>query len=195
MTVIGITGNFGTGKSYVASILRSLGAKVLDADRIAHDVIKKGKPAYKKAVKVFGRDILDRSRSIDRSKLARIVFSDKRDLGKLNAIVHPEVINVIKQSIGKAGAGGGVLAIDAPLLVEADLVGLVEWLVVVKAPRKKQVERCVSKFGIKKEDVLGRIAAQMPMSKKIKFADFVVDNSGSRSETRKQVLKIWRRIA
>lgn len=193
MRVIGVTGNFGAGKSYVASIFGSLGAGVLDADKIAHGVIKKGSPAYKKTIRIFGTGILDNRRNIDRRKLAGIVFSDRDSLRKLNAIVHPEVINSIKKRLGRAGAAG-VMVIDAPLLVEANLTGLVDKLVVVRAPRKIQVERCAGKFRMKKEEVMKRLDSQMPTSKKIKFADFVVDNGGTRSKTRKQILKIWRRI-
>lgn len=194
MKVIGVTGNFGTGKSYVASIFRSLGARVLDADRVAHEVIKKGSHAYRKTVEIFGKCILDKKRNIDRKKLAGKVFSDKASLKKLNSIVHPEVIDRIKKSIARAGTGS-VIVIDAPLLVEANLTGLVDKLVVVKAPMRRQVERAASKFGINEEEVLARIDKQMPMSRKLKFADFVVDNGGARSNTRKQVMKIWRRIS
>lgn len=193
MMVIGITGNFGTGKTFVASIFASLGAKVLDADRIAHDAIRIGRPAYRRVVSIFGRTILDKEGNIERERLADIVFSSKEDLEKLNRIVHPEVIKVIKREIAGTGKAG-VIVIDAPLLIEANLTGLVDKLIVVKSSRRTQIERCTKRFCIKKEDVLKRIGHQIPIGKKIKMADFVIDNNGTRSETRDEVRKAWRRM-
>lgn len=193
MMVIGITGNFGTGKTFVASIFASLGAKVLDADRIAHDAIRIGRPAYRRVVSIFGRTILDKEGNIERERLADIVFSNKEDLEKLNRIVHPEVIKVIKKEVAKAGKAG-VIVIDAPLLIEANLTGLVDKLIVVKSSKGAQIERCIKKFCIKKEDVLKRIGHQIPIGKKIKMADFVIDNNGTRSETKANVRKVWRRM-
>ena len=193
MTVIGLTGSFGTGKTFVASIFRSLGAKVLDADKIAHDVIKKRQPAYKKIVAAFGDSALAKNGEIDRKKLAGIVFEDTRKLNKLNSIVHPEVVNFIKSRIRKAGKGE-IIVIDAPLLVEVNLAKITDSLVVVKASKAIQVERCIRKFCMEREDVLKRIRHEIPMKKKIRMADFVIDNDGTPSETRKQARKVWREI-
>jgi len=194
MNVIGITGGFGTGKTFVASIMkRSFGAKVLNADEIAHDVIRKGTPAYKKIVAVFGEEILDDGRNIRRRRLADIAFGNKENLRRLNRIVHPGVIRYIKRAVRQAGKKD-VIVIDAPLLVEANLTGMVDKLIVVKAARKAQLERCAKKFCIKERDVLDRIKNQISLAEKIKLADFVVDNNGTKSETRKQVKEIWRKI-
>ena len=97
MLVIGLTGGFGTGKSYVSGIFKSLGAKVIDADLLAHDSIKKGGPAYRRVAALFGPSVLTAGREIDRSKLGRIVFGDKKALRRLDDIVHPEVIKMIKK--------------------------------------------------------------------------------------------------
>ena len=193
MKVIGVTGNFGTGKTFVASIFASLGAKVLDADRIAHDAIKPGMPAYRRIVGIFGSSILDNKGNIERKRLARIVFSSKEDLRRLNRIVHPEVIKVIKRKIARAGKAR-VVVIDAPLLIETNLTGLVDKLIVVKSSKRAQIERCTKKFCIKKEDVLKRMGHQIPIGEKIKMADFVIDNNGTRSETKTEVRKVWRRM-
>jgi len=192
--VIGITGGFGTGKSYVSGIFRELGAKVIDADQLAHDSIKKRGPAYKKVAALFGPSVLGPGREIDRRKLGRIVFEDKRSLKRLDAIVHPEVMKAIKARIRKAARSGAVIVVDAPLLIEAGLAESVDELVVVTCPKDEQVRRCVSKFGIDKEEVLKRIKNQIPLRKKIKMADHVVDNSGPKAGTRKIVKKIWRQI-
>jgi dephospho-CoA kinase len=114
-------------------------------------------------------------------------------LRKLNSIVHPEVIKVLKRNI--ADSSGRVVIIDAPLLLEARLGGLVDALIVVKCPKDEQVSRCMKKFGMKKEEVLSRMRSQMSLAKKIKMADHVVDNKGPKAETRVAVKKIWRQIA
>lgn len=191
--VIGLTGGFGTGKTSAASVFKSLGAKVLDADMIARGAVAKGRPAYNKIVRTFGKDILNSSNNIDRRKLAAIVFTDKDALKKLNRIVHPVVIAAIKSGIKKA-ASRDVVVVDAPLLVEANLAGIADALVVIKCSRKAQIERCMRKFRMEKRDVLRRILSQMPVRKKMNMADFVVDNSGSRSGTEKQLRKVWKEI-
>ncbi len=191
--IIGLTGSFGTGKTLVASEFRSLGARVLDADKIAHDVIRAGTGAYRKIVTVFGPGILGKGRAISRKKLAAVVFADKKKLGLLNGIIHPEVIAEIKEGIRKFSRRG-VVVIDAPLLVEAGLVGLVDILVVVRCSRKRQIERCMDKFNMEKNDVLKRIRGQVSLGKKVAMADFVINNDKSKNETLKQVRAIWREI-
>ncbi len=188
--VIGLTGSFGTGKTLVASVFKRLGARVLDADRIAHSACAKGKPAYREIVEVFGAGILDKDRKIDRSKLSGVVFSDGKKLTRLERIVHPHVVAAIRDGIKKAGPAG-VVVVDAPLLIEARLSGIVDVLVVVTSPRKSQIERCMKKFHMERGDVLKRISSQMPIGMKIKMADFVVRNEGTRAETEKQVRKVW----
>ena len=193
MIVIGVTGSFGTGKSLVASILRSLGAKVLDADKLAHESLKKGSASYGKLVKVFGSGVLGTKRNIDRRKLAKRVFSDRKALKKLNGIIHPEVIRKIKEYIKKAHKGEAVV-IDAPLLIEANLTGMVDKLIVVKASRKNQYCRSQKKLGIGKAECERRIRNQMPLAKKLKLADYMIRNDGTKSQTRRQVMQIWRQL-
>ena len=191
MKVIGLTGGFGTGKTFVASIFRSLGAGVCDADRIARGLLKMNSPVYRKIVAEFGENILDSRGKIDRKKLGRLVFADKDKVKRLNRIVHPEVIGILRKAIEEAGRADTIV-IDAPLLIEAGFNANVDSLVVVKCSKKRQMERCIQTFRMKKDDVLRRIRSQMPIKEKIRLADFVVDNDGTMRETRKQVKKIWR---
>ena len=191
MKVIGLTGSFGTGKTFVASVMRSLGATVLDADAMAHRAVRKGTPAYRKIVAAFGKKVLRESGELDRRKLAAVVFADRKALRALERIVHPEVIRMIRARIRNTGPED-IVVIDAPLLVEAKLTGLVDKLVVVKCTKKGQIERCARKFRIKKAAVSRRIENQMPLRKKIRMADLVVDNSRTRSATRRQVERMWR---
>ena len=193
MLIIGLTGGFGTGKSYVAGIFRSLGAKVIDADLLAHDSIKRGSSAYKKVVALFGPSVLKAGREIDRPKLGRLVFGDKRLLKRLDEIIHPEVISEIKKKLRQTSKGD-VVVIDAPLLIEAGLAGMVDELVVVACPKSEQIRRCMRKFGVDKKEVLKRVKSQISLTKKIKMADYVVNNNGPKAETREAAKKIWRQI-
>jgi len=193
MLIIGLTGGFGTGKSYVAGIFRSLGAKVIDADLLAHDSIKRGSSAYKKVVALFGPSVLKSGREIDRPKLGRLVFGDKRLLKRLDEIIHPEVISEIKKKLRQTSKGD-VVVIDAPLLIEAGLAGMVDELVVVACSKSEQIRRCMRKFGVDKKEVLKRVKSQISLTKKIKMADYVVNNNGPKAETREAAKKIWRQI-
>lgn len=192
MPIVGLTGGFGTGKSFVAGIFKRLGAKIIDADKLAHKTLKKGSITYKKIIAVFGRSILDAEGRIDRKKLGRIVFGNKREISGLNRIIHPVVIRQIKNNIRKSK--NDILVVDAPLICETSLSGLMDVLVVVKASRQKQIDRCLKKFNLKKEDICKRMSCQMPLKAKISKADYVVDNNGTRKETLIQVMKIWQKL-
>ncbi|MFA6078808.1 MAG: dephospho-CoA kinase [Candidatus Omnitrophota bacterium] len=193
MLVIGLTGGFCTGKSCAADVFKSLGAKVLDADSIAHQSLKKGAAGYKKIVKAFDRGILDRRGEIDRKKLAEIVFNEKKALKKLERIIHPGVIRSIKRAIREARKND-IIVIDAPLLIEAGLEKLADKLVVVKASQKNQIIRSNRKYRTKKEECLTRIRCQIPLKDKIKMADFVIDNDGTKKDTKEQIMEIWRKV-
>jgi dephospho-CoA kinase len=188
--VIGVTGGFGTGKSTVARILRSWGAKVVDADRIAHRLIQAGSPVYKRLVLAFGAGILKKDRQINRSALARIAFASPARLKRLNRIIHPEVIRMIKKEI--KGSANKEIVLDAPLLIEAGLNRSADVLVVVKLARKKQIARLKKNTSLSRQDILKRIGVQMPLKNKVRMADFVIDNNGTIGQTRKQV-QIMRR--
>lgn len=193
MPIIGLTGGFGTGKSFVASSFKKLGAKIIDADKLAHRTLKKGSAAYKRIIATFGRPVLGANGSINRKALAGIVFDNKKNLAKLNQIIHPEVIGKIRGRI-KSARKSEILIIDAPLLCETGLSDLTDVLVVVRASRKNQIERCMKKFSIKEEDIVKRMACQIPLKEKVGIADYVIDNNGTRKETEKQVKKIWQEL-
>jgi len=186
--IIGITGSFGTGKSTVARMFRDLGALVLDADKIAHKLIRPGTPSYSLIVSCFGKGVICEDRRISRPKLGKMVFGNKKLLKKLNDILHPVVIKEIKARAGSARSRP--IVIDAPLLIEAQLTGLVDTLIVVKTSRNTQISRS----GMGSSEALKRIKAQLPLSEKIKMADFVIDNEGSLLQTKRQVKDIWKQI-
>ena len=193
MRIVGLTGGFGSGKSFVASLFKRLGAKVVDADKLGHKALKKGSAAYKRVVAAFGEDVLFPDLSINRKALAGIVFANRKKLAKLNRIVHPGIIRDVVKRI-ESCAKSEVLIVDAPLICETNITGLMNVLIVVKASKRNQIERCSKKLGMKEKDVRRRIVAQMPLNRKIRMADYVVDNNGTKEDAKKQVRKIWQEL-
>jgi dephospho-CoA kinase len=191
-TVLGVTGSFGSGKSTVARHFVARGGEIIDADKIARRLLKPGSQVSGKILAAFGRGILGSGGRIDRAKLAGIVFSKRSALKKLNTITHPQIIRQISLAIKKSRAG--LIVLDAPLLLEAGLRGSVDTLVVVKVSRAKQIERLKARGFLNKEEILKRIKIQLPLSRKLGSADFVIDNNGSKGETKKQVEKIRQKI-
>jgi len=194
--IIGITGSFGTGKTTVAKMFKALGATVLDADKLAHASFKKGTNPYKKIVNIFGRRILDRFGRIDRIKLAHLVFRNKKSLNKLCNIIHPVVVDKIMESIEKIlrTKTAPAVVIDAPLLVEAGLHKVTDYLIVVKTSRPTQIKRVMKKTGLPASQIIKRIKNQIPLIKKIQMADYVINNEGDKRDTKKFVKEAWRKI-
>jgi len=190
--LLGITGGFASGKSTVARLFAGRNAAIINADSIAHECIEPGRPAYRKIVKSFGSGMLKENKAIDRRKLSRAVFAKKTLLLKLNRIVHPEVISVIEKRISRSPKG--IIILDAPLLIEAGLRGLVDKVIVVEAGKEKQVKRAEKKLGLQRSEILSRIRAQIPLREKIRAADFTIDNNGTINQTRKQVAAIRRKL-
>ena len=182
--ILGLTGSFGSGKSTVAGIFRSHGARLIDADCLAHRCLEAGSPAYKKIIKIFG--------TADREKLGKIVFSDKKLLKKLNAIIHPQVIREINLMLKKYKSG--IIVLDAPLLLEAGLKKMVDKVIVVKIKRAPQLKRLRSKLGLTNLEILKRLNLQMPQERKSRLADFLIDNSGTIGRTIKQVQELRRKL-
>jgi len=193
MKVLGLTGSFGTGKTTVARMFKRLGASIIDADKIAHKAIQPKTGAYREIVNIFGRLIIKKgSFSIDRKKLAKVVFANRILLKKLNKIVHPEVICRIKEQL--KGNKSKVVVLDAPLLIEAGLDRIIDKLVVVGLEKAIQLKRIKEKTRLTSKEIDKRISAQLPLSYKIKKADFVIDNSGTKKNTYKQVKAVWKKL-
>lgn len=181
---IGLTGSFGSGKSTVARIFKSYGANIIDADKIAHKLIAPGGALHNKVIKLFG--------TANRRRIALTVFNDFKLLKRLNSLVHPAVIRIIRKEISSSRAL--VTVLDAPLLLEAGLGGIVDKVIVVCLKKNQQVTRLVKKKGLSKSDIMKRIKAQISDRLKAECADFIIDNSGSVRQTRKQVRKIWKSL-
>ncbi|CAJ1003635.1 MULTISPECIES: dephospho-CoA kinase [Bacillales] len=189
--ILGLTGGIATGKSTVTAMLRERGIPVIDADQIAREVVEKGKPAYEAIVRHFGRDILLADGQINRKKLGEIVFSDEAERQKLNAIVHPEVRRVMREEAEAAERNGAdIVFMDIPLLFESKLQHLVDKIVVVYAPASVQLARMLERDELDEEQAHKRLRAQWPIEQKKQLADFLIDNTGTREETERQVERL-----
>ncbi len=189
MVVIGITGGFATGKTTVANFFSRLGARVIDADRIAHDIIRRNSPAFKEIILAFGRDILSRNKSIVRKRLAAKVFGNKKALRKLCRITHPLIIDIIKKKLRAIEKTNpqSIVVIDAPLLVETGLNKIVNWLLVVDTTPARTIQRCMAKRGFSECEIKRRNKAQLSIESKKKIADCLIDNNGTPFKTKKLV--------
>jgi len=192
MKKIALTGNIGCGKSTVAKIFEELGAKVIDADEVIRSFYKKGHPVYKKVVEEFGEEILDSEGNIDRKKLADIVFGDKEKLRKLEEITHKALYEEL-ESLYRSLPEDSVVIVEASLLIEKGTYRNYDKTIVVYAPHEICKERALKK-GFSEEDFERRWRNQMDIEEKVKYADYVIDNSGDLERTREQVIKIFERI-
>lgn len=191
----GLTGGIASGKTTVAGFFAELGAFVLDADRIAHDLIRRDGEAYVEVVARFGESILDEAREIRRPALGRIVFSDPSALADLNAILHPRILAESERRIAHySGSGHATVAIlDAALLVEAGIHRKLDRLVVVRCSRDAQVRRLLAR-GMSAAAAAARIDAQAPLEEKVAAADYVIDTETTLRETRSQTERTYARL-
>lgn len=185
----GLTGGIASGKSTVAGMFRELGAQIIDADRIGHDLLLPSSPAYDELVATFGIEILGPEGEIDRRRLGPLVFADPARLEQLNRITHRRIIDRIEQLALECNARDpqAVVIADAALIYETGIGGRFAKMIVAWCQPGQQIERLMAKTGISREEAERRIASQMPAEEKRRRADFVIDCSGSLEETRRQV--------
>lgn len=197
MLMVGLTGGIVSGKSTVSEMFRQLGAQVIDADQIAHTIVSPGEKAWHSIVEYFGKEILLKNQQINRKKLAKIVFADKKKLEMLNSITHPEIMAVINQRICQLKSNYNqdlICIIDAPLLFEANLADRMDKIIVVFINQEEQTKRLLLRDNFTKEEALRRIQSQIPLTSKLSWADYVIDNSFSREQTKKQVEQVWEKL-
>ncbi|HLZ94891.1 MAG TPA: dephospho-CoA kinase [Candidatus Dormibacteraeota bacterium] len=195
MKLIGLTGGVGSGKSTVAAILRHLGAVIVDADEAAHAVYEPGTPGFDAVVAEFGPEYV-RDGRIDRGGLGRLVFDDEAARARLNAIVHPLVREWMAERTRDAFEQGAEIVVqDVPLLYENGLEDLFSSIVLVYAPPDVQLRRLVGERGLPEDRARAMIAAQMPIDEKRRRAHHVIDNAGTRDETRRQVEEMWAQMS
>lgn len=178
-------------------MFEDLGISRIDADILTHEIILPDRTVWSKIVAAFGEEILQNDRSIDRQKLAGIIFKDPKDRKRLEAIIHPKVLEEMNKKIELFREKGlNRVLLEIPLLFEAgwDKEGPFAAIIVVKTDQATQIKRAMQKFNLGEEDVLARIHAQMPLPEKINRADFVIDNNGDLAKTREQVEAIYKKI-
>jgi len=195
MLRVGLTGGIACGKSTVAARMRELGCHVLDADKLAHQLIEPGQPAYEPVVREFGTEILFSDKRVDRARFAAIVFADRAKLEKLNAIVHPCVIAEQERELAaiESDEPGAVAVVEATLLIEAGYHKRLDRLVVVWGRPEQQLERLLAR-GMSRTEAEQRIAAQLPLEQKRALADDLIDCSGTLDRTWLQVEELVGRL-
>jgi dephospho-CoA kinase len=201
-SVLGLSGGIGTGKSTVARFLGSLGATVIDADAIVHELQAPGTPMLDEIAEAFGSSLIDAEGRLDRDALAATVFRDAEARKRLEQIVHPKVIATIASRVASAQAAGApLIVVDIPLLFEGRTSSpsrkstpSFDATVLVYAQEQQQIERQNKRDGCDREAALQRIRAQLPIESKKAMADVVIDNSGSPEETQRQTRMLFERF-
>jgi len=191
--VVGLTGGIGSGKSTVVSLLAEKGAVIVDADRIAHEVMAPGGEAYQPVIDRFGAGVVSADGTIDRAAVAAIVFSDPEALADQQAITWPVIGKVMAERVAAGQAAGAIVVMDIPLLREAkggDRYGLAA-VIVVDTPVEVAIDRLVNQRAMTEEDARARIANQISREERVAIADQVIDNAGTIEELRAQVDAVW----
>lgn len=189
---IGLTGNIGTGKSTVLKMLTKLGAEVIDADRIAHQVMQPGGPAYEPVVEAFGPEIVRADGTIDRAKLGAIAFHDPAALQQLESLTHPAVGRIIARRLAQTRAP--VVVIEAIKLIEAGMHTSGDALWIVTASREQQIQRLMATRRLSRSEAEARVDAQPSIEPKLPLADVVIENNGTIDGLWKQVQSAWEQI-
>ena len=203
MLRVGLTGGIAAGKSVVGAMFASLGAHVIQADQLAHDLMQPGKPVYKQIVRHFGMEILDPDRTINRGRLAELAFGvpgKRSHIAELNAIVHPVVIAEQEAWMDKIGMDhpDAIAVVEAALLLEAGMKSHFDRLIVVTCKPEQRIQRWMERVHVDeptaRAEVARRVAAQFPDDEKVKAADYVIDNSATLEETRRQVQDVFAKL-
>jgi dephospho-CoA kinase len=190
MLRVGLTGGIGAGKSEVSRLLVECGAVLIDADRIAREVVEPGTPGLAAVVDAFGEDVLAEDGSLDRPKLGSIVFADAEKLAVLNSIVHP-LVGARSRELEEAASADSVVVHDVPLLAENGLARLYDLVIVVDVGPETQLDRLVRLRGMTEEDARARMAAQATREKRLEIADIVIDNDVPLEALERRVRDVW----
>jgi len=196
MIVVGLTGGVATGKSTVAKMFKQCGAVVIDADELAREVVKPDKPAWRQVVKIFGKTVLNPDRTLNRRELGTVVFGNRTKLRQLEHIIHPRVAReqarLTKQAAQKNPHA--VVIYDVPLLFEVGIDKRVDKIIVVAADLETQIARLKKRNGLSRTEALRRIRSQMPLAKKRRRADYVLDGTTPRKTLVKQVSHLSKKL-
>jgi dephospho-CoA kinase len=190
---VGLTGGLASGKSFVGRALADLGCYLIEADKLGHEVMLSGAEAYDAIVQEFGREILDSDGRISRRKLSGIVWDDPERLKKLSSFVHPPVQAREESRMAEIARAdpGAIAVVEAAILVETGRYKSFDRLIVVTCSLECQMERALERGSYSKEEILARLARQLPLEEKLRVADYVIDTSGEKQATLEQVRKVY----
>ena len=196
MLIVGLTGGIASGKSLVTRVLRDLGAHVIDADKIVHDLLVPGQDACREVLAHFGKDIQLPDGSIDRRKLGDIIFSHPEERVWLNQCIHPRVFKAYQTQVHylKERRPHAIVIMDAALLIETGYHKHMDKLIVVYASQQDQVKRLMERERFTLEQAMARISSQMPLDEKRTYADIVIENTGTREEAEQQTREIFAKL-
>lgn len=191
-TIVGLTGGVASGKSFILSVFKKLGADIIDSDKAVHDILRKNKCVIDSVVERFGRGVVREGNGIDRKALRRIVFNNRKELRWLEALVHPVVLSFVKNRVKVSKKA--VIVVDVPLLFEKNWGKYFDYIVTAFCARSVQVKRLIKrdKLGIKEA---GRvISLQMPLAKKAKRSDFAIDTNDSKLQVSRDAKRVFEEI-
>ena len=193
--VVGLTGGIATGKTTISEVFRNRGAYVINADSVGHQVLEDDPLVKGKLLSIFGKQILDINGRIDRSKLAKIVFNNASALHQLNKIIHPVITERIQEDIDRERSRTHckIIVLEAPLLIEANLMHMVDVIVLVFADEDVQIERLLQR-NLSLEEAKKRIRTQLSSAEKARFADYIIYNNGLLSDAISQAEDVWSRL-
>jgi dephospho-CoA kinase len=196
MLIVGLTGGIASGKSLATRVLRDLGAHIIDADKIVHDLLAPGQDACREVVGHFGKEILLPDGSIDRRKLGDIIFSHPEQRSWLNQCIHPRVFKAYQTQVHylRERQPDAIVVMDAALLIETGYHKHMDRIVVVYADQKDQVKRLMERDRFTLEQAVARISSQMPLDEKRKYADYVIENIGTREATEQQTREVFSKL-
>jgi dephospho-CoA kinase len=196
MILVGLTGGVATGKSTVAKMFKRCGAVVIDADELAHEVVKPDKPAWRQIVKTFGKTVLNPDRTLNRRELGAVVFGNRTKLRRLEQIIHPHVAREQTRLARHAARKDPqtVVIYDVPLLFEAGVDKRVDKIIVVTADRETQIARLKQRNGLSRAEAIRRIRSQMPLAKKIHRADHVLSGTLPRPSLHRHVGQLLKQL-
>jgi dephospho-CoA kinase len=196
MLLVGLTGGIASGKSLVARVFKDLGAHLIDADRIVHELLEPDQEAGREVLDFFGKEFLLPDGRINRRKLGEIVFKDAEKRAWLNKCLHPRVFEAYQAQVRQARSRSprAVVVLDAALLIETGYQRKMDRVVVVYAEPEQQLERLIRRDRFTKEEALARIGSQMPLAEKRGYADYVIDNTGTRDRTEQQAREVYAKL-
>ena len=196
MLKVGLTGGLASGKSFVGETLRELGCYLIRADELGHQTLERDGAAYNDVVAEFGAGILNADGTIDRKALGSIVFSDPDRLARLNQLIHPHVFRMQDDRIAEIAARDpdAIVVVEAAIMIETGSHKRYQKLIVVVCTQAQQMERALRRDRMSRKEVMARLSRQMPLAQKIRYADYVIDNSGSREATIAQTRGVFRQL-